>query len=151
MIRKRPERSSNVRFDLIPPHAERRLAELFRKDAEEFGERDWETGRPFMAYIDDARNAINLLMTGDSAEDYPARVCWAMMALMQHQEMLKQGQLSASYNDMPATTTVHVTLAPESVPRLTSAAPALPPPVAIPEAPPAPPAAPVVPPAPPSK
>jgi hypothetical protein len=69
----RPTRPGTGRFDLTPPGAERRLAQLFERDAMTYGPRDWEQNVPLSAFLNMARDAINRLHARDTSDDWAAR------------------------------------------------------------------------------
>lgn len=124
----RPSRPGSGRFDLIPPGAERRLAQLFERDAAAFGPRDWEAGRPLSAFVNDAHEALNLLKARDTGDDHAARVCWAMLAYMQVEGLVHARRLPAEFADMPAPDPILVPAVAE-VPALPPAPPPPPPPL----------------------
>ena len=155
----RPGLSGQGRFDLMPPGTERRVAQIFERDALQFGPRDWESGTvPLSEFLNIARHALTRLHEGDKSEDWPARTVWAMLCLMHTQAMIASGRFSAQLADV-ALPDPHLFLAP-GAPMPTSAAvyaqahvvappaPQLPPP-APPQLPPAPPPVPPAPPVPP--
>lgn len=92
-----------TRFDLIPPGAERRLAELYAKDANKYGHREWERGTiPLSAFVNIARDAMNRLHAGDATEDWAAIACWAIFGYMHVEASVRAGRLPATLADMPA-------------------------------------------------
>ena len=155
----RPGLAGNGRFDLLPPGAERRVARVYERDAAQFGARDWERGDvPLSEFLNIARHAIGRLHEGDTSDDWPARIVWAMYGFMTIQAKVAAGHLPAALADV-ALPDPHLYLAP-GAPMPTSAAvyaqahvvappaPQLPPP-APPQLPPAPPPVPPAPPVPP--
>lgn len=91
------------RFDLIPPGAERRLAQLFERDAGTYGPRDWESGNiPLSAFVNMARDALNRLHARDVSDDWAARAAWAMLGYMHVEAAVRAGRLSPVLADMPA-------------------------------------------------
>lgn len=98
---KRPVRTNAGRFDLIPPLALRRLAQLFERDAALYGARDWETGRPLADYVNDAHHHLNLLMAGDNSDDHASRIAWAMLCFMHNHAMIQAGRIAPILDNMP--------------------------------------------------
>ena len=90
------------RFDLIPPGAERRLAQLFERDASTFGPRDWEQNVPLSAFVNMAKDALNRLHARDTSDDWAARVTWAMIGYMHVEALVRAGRLPSELADMPA-------------------------------------------------
>lgn len=72
-----------VRYDLISPFGEERLAALYGKGAETHGERNWEQGMPISDVINRMKRHINQYMRGDRTEDFMAKVSWAAYAIME--------------------------------------------------------------------
>ena len=100
MTRTRP---GTGRFDLIPPGAERRLAQLFERDAATFGPRDWEAGAfPLSAFMNMARDALNRLHARDTSDDWAARAAWAMLGYMHVEAAVRAGRLPVVLADMPS-------------------------------------------------
>ncbi len=118
-----------TRFDLIPPGAERRLAQLYARDAGKYGPRDWERGQISLStFLNLAREALNLLHAGDTSADHSAVACWALFGFMHTEAMIKAGRLPAALADMPAADPILCTAIPEI--------PALPDGIPVPPAPP---------------
>src|SRR3990167_3750704 len=91
------------RFDLIPPGAERRLAELFERDAAAYGPRDWESGAVSQSeFVNIARDALNRLHARDMSDDWAARAAWAMIGFMYVEAAVRAGVLPAHLADMPS-------------------------------------------------
>jgi hypothetical protein len=115
----------SARFDLIPPGAERRLAQLFERDASTFGPRDWESGIPLSAFLNMARDALNHLHARDTSDDWAARATWAMMGYMHVEAAVRAGRLPVELGDMPAPDPI--VCADAVVPALPAAVPVPPP------------------------
>ena len=79
---KRSTEADRYRFDLIPQHGLRRIAETCRHGAEKYGDRNWEAGFPATVMLNHALNHLNLYLAGDSTEDHLAHAAWNLMALM---------------------------------------------------------------------
>lgn len=88
-----------ARFDLIDPYGLERLAFLYGKGAENHGERNWERGMPTADILNRAIRHLNQYLRGERQEDFPAKVAWAMFAIMRmesvHPEMCNLPLLDA--------------------------------------------------------
>ena len=92
-----------ARFDLIPPGAVRRLAQLFDRDARTFGPRDWENGSiPLSGFVNMAQDALNRLHARDTSDDHAARAVWAMIGYMHVEALVRVGRLPEGLADLPA-------------------------------------------------
>ena len=111
----RPGLAGNGRFDLLPPGAERRVARVYERDAQQFGARDWERGDvPLSEFLNIARHAIARLHEGDTSDDWPARIVWAMYGFMTIQAKVAAGHLPAQLADV-ALPDSHIFLPPGAV------------------------------------
>lgn len=78
------------RFDLIPPEGLRRLADLYARGAEKYGDDNWKKGQPYSrAYASLFRHLIQW-REGDRSEDHMAGVAWNAMALMFYEEQMPE-------------------------------------------------------------
>ena len=91
------------RYDLIPPDALLRLAQLYSRGAERYSERNWEKGFCFSRVYASLFRHLAQFAQGDQSEDHLAAVAWNAFALMAYQERIKTGALPASLDDMDAT------------------------------------------------
>lgn len=97
----RDVRKGKGRYDLIPPYSLRRLAKHYENGAIKYGDRNWEKGQPVASYIDSLIRHGQDYLEGDRSEDHMAAVAWNAFAAMWTLEMIRQGKLPKSYNDMP--------------------------------------------------
>lgn len=78
------------RFDLIPVEGLHRLADLYARGAEKYGEDNWKKGQPYSrAYASLFRHLIQW-REGDRSEDHIAAVAWNAMALMYYEEQMPE-------------------------------------------------------------
>ena len=126
-----PRPRPTVRFDLIPPGSERRIAQIFERDALVFGPRDWESNVPLSAFVNMARDALNRLHARDTSDDWAARVSWCMLGYMHVEAKVRAGLLPAELADMPAPDPIFLA-ASAGVPALDEAPPVPPAPPALP-------------------
>lgn len=78
--------NNGERFDLISPHALRRLAVIMAEGAESHGERNWEKGLPKQSTIQHLTWHWNRYQLGDTSQDHLAKVMWGIMALLHFEE-----------------------------------------------------------------
>mgnify|MGYP000727862885 FL=1 len=81
------------RFDLIPPTALKRLAQVFEKGAIKYGDGNYLKGIPLSAFVDSAERHLNQVKQGAVDEDHAAQCAWNMFALMWTEEQIEQGKL----------------------------------------------------------
>lgn len=89
------------RFDLIPTIPLRRLAGLYERGAEKYGDRNWEKGQPLMRYIDSLLRHANCLLAGEPVEDHAAAIAWNAFGFMHTEEMIAAGRLPKELDDRP--------------------------------------------------
>lgn len=78
------------RFDLIPTEGLRRLADLYARGAEKYGDDNWKKGQPFSrAYASLFRHLIQW-REGDRTEDHIAAVVFNAFALIYYEENLPE-------------------------------------------------------------
>lgn len=73
------------RFDLIPVDCLYRVAELYRKGAEKYGERNWELGAPVSRFYASLFRHLMAWASGKSDEDHLAAVVWNAFGIMRHE------------------------------------------------------------------
>lgn len=83
------------RYDLISPWALQRLAELYQRGAEKYGERNWEKGQPVSDILASLYRHLIAYMQGDVTEDHMAAVAWNAFAIMHFEELAKRGDSKA--------------------------------------------------------
>lgn len=82
----RDKRSDKPRYDLIPPHALLRVATLYAKGADKYGESNWHLGIPTQDMIASAMRHLEAWRRGEMEEDHLAAVVWNILAIMQYEE-----------------------------------------------------------------
>jgi hypothetical protein len=88
------------RYDLIPVVPLRRLADLYARGAEKYGEGNFEKGMPFRRVYASLLRHIYQYAEGDRTEDHLAAVAWNAFALMFFEEQIRTGKLPAQLDDM---------------------------------------------------
>ncbi len=96
----RDSRAGKGRFDLIPPEPMRRLAGLYERGAEKYGDRNWEKGQPLSWYLDSMLRHANCFLAGDRVEDHIVAIAWNAFAYIATEERIKAGTLPAELNDI---------------------------------------------------
>lgn len=97
---KRDTQAGKPRYDLIPVSALRRLAELYARGAEKYGEGNYERGMPFKRVVASLLRHTFAYMVGERTEDHLAAVAWNAFALMFYEEEIKRGALPEELNDL---------------------------------------------------
>lgn len=88
------------RFDLIPPILLRRLAGLYERGAEKYGDNNWQKGQPLMAsFADSAMRHLSQLIGGEPTEDHAASVVWNMAGFMWTLAEIEAGRLPKFLDD----------------------------------------------------
>lgn len=78
--------AANVRYDLISPIGERRLAETYAEGAKKYGPDNWKKGFPVSDVMNHAKRHINLWLAGDTSEDHLAHAAWNLFTVMHFEE-----------------------------------------------------------------
>lgn len=73
------------RYDLIPPHALWRVAMLYARGAQKYGENNWQKGIPSQQMLASAMRHIEAYRRGDDSEDHLAAAVWNVLAMMQYE------------------------------------------------------------------
>jgi hypothetical protein len=88
------------RYDLLPPTALRRIAEIYRKGAIKYADRNWEKGIPLHRFLDSAMRHLSQYQEGMQDEDHLAQAGWNILALLHTEEMINRGILPRELNDL---------------------------------------------------
>lgn len=88
------------RYDLIPPIALKRVADLYARGAQKYGENNYQKGIPFRRVYASLFRHMMQYVEGDRVEDHLAAVAWNAFALMYYEEEIAKGRLSAELNDL---------------------------------------------------
>ncbi|MCL5239266.1 MAG: DUF5664 domain-containing protein [Candidatus Marsarchaeota archaeon] len=97
----RDSRDGKGRYDLIPNTALRRLAIIYEKGAQKYGERNWEKGMPVSRFLDSALRHINQHIEGKRDEDHLAQAMWNIAGAIHTEEMIARGKLDKKLADLP--------------------------------------------------
>lgn len=83
---RRDDQAGKDRFDLIPVPALRRLAGLYARGAEKYGEYNWEKGQPYSRLYASTFRHLMQWAEGETDEDHASAVAWNMMAVLHFDE-----------------------------------------------------------------
>lgn len=97
----RDTQSGKLRYDLISPFALKRLATIYTKGAEHYGDRNWEKGIPFSRMIASMQRHMMAFLMGETDEDHLGQAVWNGVGILHFQEMIERGVLPAALDDMP--------------------------------------------------
>lgn len=82
---RRDSNKGKGRFDLLPPHAMERLALVYERGAEKYGEENYLLGMPEKRFIESAMRHINEYQKGRRDEDHLIQAVWNLMAIVEIQ------------------------------------------------------------------
>jgi hypothetical protein len=82
----RDTRAGKGRFDLLPPSAIKRVAQLYQRGAEKYEARNWEKGMPFSRMVDSLLRHAFAVSAGQMDEDHLAAVVFNALGIMEFQE-----------------------------------------------------------------
>lgn len=90
----RDRREGKGRFDLLPLAGIRRLAQVFERGCNKYGERNWEKGMPVSRYLDSAIRHTLQYLDGHVDEDHLGQAAWNLIAALSTEEWIDEGRLS---------------------------------------------------------
>lgn len=97
---KRDIRIGKGRFDLIPPYPLIRLANLYERGAEKYGDNNWQKGIPISRCYDSAMRHLIKYRAGETQEDHLAACIWNLMTIMDTERRMKENKLPTELNDL---------------------------------------------------
>jgi hypothetical protein len=97
---RRDSQDGKGRYDLLPPEAIRRYAQLLERGADVYGGRNWELGQPFSRVLSSMLRHAFQAAAGQDDEDHLAAVIFNAAALITFQERIADGTLPAELNDL---------------------------------------------------
>ena len=97
---RRDTRVGKGRYDLLPPEGIRRLAQLYERGAEKYGDRNWEKGQPVSRYLDSLLRHTFAVLEGEQTEDHLAAIAWNALGAITTQERVRRGDLPKELDDV---------------------------------------------------
>ncbi len=97
---RRDTQAGKPRYDLIPLVPLRRLADLYARGAEKYGDHNWQKGQPFQRTFASLLRHVFAWAEGERTEDHLAAVAWNAFALMYYEDMILKGQLPRELDDL---------------------------------------------------
>lgn len=97
---RRDTRTGKGRYDLLPPAALRRLAQVYERGAAKYGDRNWELGQPLSRFLDSALRHTFQVLEGKTDEDHAGQAAWNLLAFIEIQHRINEGLLPAELNDL---------------------------------------------------
>lgn len=88
---RRDTQESKPRYDLISPFSLERLAWVYARGAEKYGDRNWEKGIPYSRYLASGERHLQQFKQGDTDEDHLAQAVWNLMSILHHQAVGPEG------------------------------------------------------------
>ena len=98
----RDNRTGKGRYELLPPIAIRRLAQLYERGAVKYYSRNWEKGGPLSRFMDSALRHIFQFLEGDREEDHLSGAVFNLFAVMHIEGMIERGLMPSELNDLPS-------------------------------------------------
>lgn len=98
---RRDDRKGKGRYDLIPPMAVKRLAQLYERGAEKYEDNNWRQGQNLSSTADSMLRHAYDYLSGDRSEDHIGAVIWNAIALMWTEDAIERGFLPPELSDLP--------------------------------------------------
>lgn len=96
---KRHSQKGKGRYDLIPPLMLIRLAILYEKGAEKYGDRNWEKGIPLSRLFSSTIRHMFCWLMGMRNEDHLAAAIFNIAAMIQIENDVEEGKLPKDLGD----------------------------------------------------
>lgn len=78
----RDTQEGKPRYDLVPPQPMKRVADLYARGAEKYGENNWTKGQPTSRYMASLERHFQQYKAGDTDEDHLAAVVFNAFGVM---------------------------------------------------------------------
>lgn len=98
---RRDTRDGKGRYDLIPTSLLTSMARHLEAGAQKYGDRNWEKGQPVSRYFDSALRHIISYWAGNVDEMHLHAALWNIMAMVETQELIADGELPLELDDHP--------------------------------------------------
>lgn len=96
----RDSREGKGRYDLLPPYAIKRLAEVYERGGKRYGDKNWELGQPLTRFLDSALRHTFQVLEGKTDEDHAGQAAWNLLAFIEIQHRINEGLLPQELNDL---------------------------------------------------
>lgn len=93
-------RDGKGRFDLLPTRALRRVAQVYERGAKKYGDSNWRKGAPFSRFLDSGIRHTMQALEGNQDEDHLAQAIFNLLAVIELQELIKEGKHDPKLNDI---------------------------------------------------
>lgn len=93
------EGSSSTRYDLIPYPALKRVADVYERGADLYGERNWENGMPLARLLDSSIRHLFQCIAGKEDEDHAAQGAWNALGFIETLWRIEQDYLPKSLDN----------------------------------------------------
>jgi hypothetical protein len=97
----RDSREGKGRYDLLPPVALGRVAQVYERGAAKYDDRNWEKGQPLCRFLDSALRHTFQALQGNEDEDHAAQAVFNLLGFIEIQHRIRQGFLPAELDDIP--------------------------------------------------
>ena len=97
----RSDSGGKGRYDLISPHALRRLAQVYERGGLQKGDRNWEKGFRISRALSSALRHTFQYIMGMRDEDHLAQACWNLFCVIHFEELVALGKLPEELLDTP--------------------------------------------------
>lgn len=98
---RRDSREGKGRYDLLPPHALQRVAQVFERGGAKYTDRNWEQGQNLCRYLDSAIRHTFQILEGKTDEDHAGHAIFNLLAFIETQHRIHEGVLPESLDDLP--------------------------------------------------
>lgn len=88
------------RYDLVSPIALKRIAVVYERGADKYGDRNWEKGGPISRFLNSSLRHTQQYIEGLRDEDHLAQAAWNLMAVIHILECIDRGLLPPEYDDL---------------------------------------------------
>jgi len=97
----RDTQQDKPRFDLIPPHALKRVAEVYTRGAIKYDEWNWFKGIPFQRCLASCMRHVESFRRGETDEDHLAQAVFNLLAIMEFQDVGREDLDDMQNYDLP--------------------------------------------------
>lgn len=97
---RRDTQDGKPRYDLIPVSSLKRLAGLYARGADKYGDHNWAKGQPFSRTLASLLRHVYAWQEGERTEDHLAAVAWGAFALMYYEDRIEAKRLPTELNDI---------------------------------------------------